>query len=376
MTTAPAIRRVLMTADTVGGVWTYALDLIRGLNAGGVHVDLATMGAPVQPAQRAELRALGDAVTLHESGFRLEWMEDPWADVARAGEWLLELERACAPDVIHLNGYAHAALSWQAPVLVVAHSCVWSWWRAVKKSPPPTSWSRYHAAVRRGLAHANLVVAPTQAMLDALEENYGALPHSRVIHNGREPPGSTDSPKREIIFSVGRLWDEAKNAQALAAAAPHLPWPVRLAGHTRGPDGGEAVLPGVELLGHCATARLAAEYGAAGIYALPARYEPFGLSVLEAAHAGCALVLGEIPSLRELWSGAAVFVSPDDTVALRLALQGLIAQPERRSALGREARRRATRYTSARMTAGYFSAYTELVTPARPAPAALATSFA
>ncbi len=42
--------------------------------------------------------------------------------------------------------------------------------------------------------------------------------------------------------------------------------------------------------------------GGRGDLRLPARYEPFGLSVLEAALSGCALVLGDIPSLRE--SGA------------------------------------------------------------------------
>ncbi len=39
-------------------------------------------------------------------------------------------------------------------------------------------------------------------------------------------------------------------------------------------------------------------------------YEPFGLSVLEAALSGCALVLGDIPSLRENWDGAADFAEP------------------------------------------------------------------
>ncbi|MEB3829625.1 glycosyltransferase [Phormidium sp. CCY1219] len=52
-------------------------------------------------------------------------------------------------------------------------------------------------------------------------------------------------------------------------------------------------------------------YARAAIYAFPARYEPFGLSVLEAALSGCALVLGDIPRLREMWGDAAVFANPD-----------------------------------------------------------------
>ena len=51
--------------------------------------------------------------------------------------------------------------------------------------------------------------------------------------------------------------------------------------------------------------------GRAAIYALPARYEPFGLSILEAALSGCALVIGDIPSLREIWADAALFVPSD-----------------------------------------------------------------
>jgi hypothetical protein len=38
--------------------------------------------------------------------------------------------------------------------------------------------------------------------------------------------------------------------------------------------------------------------------------EPFGLAVLEAAQAGCPLVLSDLPGFRELWDGAALFRRP------------------------------------------------------------------
>ena len=55
-------------------------------------------------------------LTVCESPFKLEWMEDPWSDVARAGDWLLGLEEAIQPDVVHLNSYVHGALSWHSPI--------------------------------------------------------------------------------------------------------------------------------------------------------------------------------------------------------------------------------------------------------------------
>src|SRR5206468_2043376 len=112
MTPPPTPRRILMTTDAVGGVWNYALDLSAALGVHGVEVVLATMGPPPDTDQRRKA-ALAN-VTLRESSFRLEWMREPWADVARAGDWLLELEREFAPDLIHLNGYTHAALPWSA----------------------------------------------------------------------------------------------------------------------------------------------------------------------------------------------------------------------------------------------------------------------
>src|SRR5918911_1315042 len=49
--------RILMTADTVGGVWTYALELTRALQPYDVEVLLATMGPRPNSAQREQ--ALG-----------------------------------------------------------------------------------------------------------------------------------------------------------------------------------------------------------------------------------------------------------------------------------------------------------------------------
>jgi glycogen(starch) synthase len=344
---------ILMTADTVGGVWTYAVTLCRALST--VRFTLAAMGGPPSAAQARQAAALPN-VDLVEGSFKLEWMHDPWADVAAAGEWLLSLERDVGADAVHLNGFAHGSLRFRSPVVVVGHSCVASWWRAVRREPAPAAWDRYRSAVTDGLRSADLVVAPSQAMLDALHAHYGPLPRAMVIYNGTDAPATPPAAKEPFVFVAGRLWDEAKNVSALAAVAPRLAWPVRLAG-----DAGNASFAGVRLMGRLDPAQMEHQLQAAGIYALPARYEPFGLSVLEAARAGCPLVLGDIASLREIWGDSALYVDPDDLNALTETLRGLIDSPTRRADLGRRAAERSRRYSVEAMAGRYLSAYRQLL---------------
>src|SRR4051794_7320056 len=134
--------RVLMTTDTVGGVWTYATELIGALAPLGVQVVLATMGAPLSCDQRASVRGLPN-VEVVESALALEWMDNPWRDVDAAGDWLLGLAERFHPDVVHVNGYAHASLPFGVPVLCVAHSCVATWMTAVRGTSTGPEWTEY-----------------------------------------------------------------------------------------------------------------------------------------------------------------------------------------------------------------------------------------
>jgi glycogen synthase len=295
-------------------------------------------------------------------------MPDPWDDVRRAGEWLLDLEVRLCPDLIHLNSYAFGDLPWRAPVLAVGHSCVLSWWRAVKGESAPPEWTRYREAVGRGLRAVQAVVAPTRAMLEELERLYGPLPAARVVPNGRDPALFPPRSKEPFILTAGRLWDEAKNVAALQSSATGLSWPVYVAGEEHHPASGErtgASSEAVRRLGRLTPPEMSRWLGRAAIYALPARYEPFGLSILEAAFAGCALVLGDIPSLREVWGDTATFVDPEDVDALSAALDRLIDSPEERQSMAARARVRAFEYTPERMAAGYLAVYRQLLQSGR-----------
>jgi glycogen(starch) synthase len=353
--------RVLMTADTVGGVWIYALELARALGTAGVEVILATLGKEPSVAQRWEAAAI-PTLSIRTSTFKLEWMDEPWEDVHRSGVWLQSLERELRPDIVHLNGFCHGAFEWSAPSVVVAHSCLLSWWEAVRSGPIPQRWHRYAEEVRQGLVSADRVVAPSQSMASTIERLY-RVSDVRVVFNGRDPsgvfvPGRT---KQAMVFAAGRLWDDAKNFRALDCACVDLDWPLYLAGDTQGPNGQWFLPESGIALGPLTPGEIAMWLRDAAIYALPAKYEPFGLSALEAALCGCALVLGDIPSLREIWEDAAIYVAPDDEPGLRAALELVMTSPGLREDLGRRARDRANTFSHQRMAAGYLAVYRDLL---------------
>jgi glycosyltransferase involved in cell wall biosynthesis len=328
--------KILMTSDAVGGVWQYSLDLIRGLGK-NAEVLLATLGPRPSTEQKRQLRNLPQ-VQLCEGDYALEWMPHPWRDVEAAGKWLLALDSEFKADVIHLNGYAHAALPWRKPVIVVAHSCVYSWWQAVHGYAPGPEWAEYYRCVADGLSACDTVVAPSRFMAGEIKRVYNVPPDKiHVIYNFSSAPEPC-AAKEPFCLAAGRLWDQAKNLSLLTAIAPHLRWPMRLAQD----------LPHRELL-ECMSR--------ASIFLHPALYEPFGLSALEAARAGCCLILADIASLRELWSGCAIFIDPRQPDQWVRQLNQLSLNPQESRDRGEAARKHAARYSEKNATGAYLNLY-------------------
>lgn len=337
--------RVLMTADAVGGVWRYAIELADGFAANGVETVLAVMGPAAGAGQRLEAERV-PGLHLIQTGLELDWTArdaDELHNVARA---LCSLAVEVGASCVHLHAPAlMGGTSWPVPVVAVAHSCVATWWRAVRGGDMPADLAWRTDAAALGLHYANAVIAPSQAHADALRQVYGPV-QVHVVHNGRRPMLASTLRRDRAVLTAGRLWDEGKDVAALDRAAATLGAPVRAAGPVAGPNGAAASFTSLELLGNLDEPALAAEHARAAVFASVPRYEPFGLAVLEAAQAGMALVLSDIPSLRELWDGAAAFVAHEAELAptLRRALDAP-------GPLGEAAWARAGRYTAASMAA-------------------------
>jgi glycosyltransferase involved in cell wall biosynthesis len=354
-----ATRHLLMTADAVGGVWTYSLDLAAALAAMGTRTTLVVMGPRLDAARRAEA-ALIPNVTLVETGLPLDWLALDPPELQSAGRELAGHAERSRADVVQLNAPALAAdARFACPVVGVCHSCLVTWWEAVRGGPMPADFVWRSEMLARGYAACDALVAPSGAFADATARVHALSRRPDVVWNGRRPRAVTGAMV-PFAFTAGRLWDEGKDLATLDRAAALLDIPVLAAGPSRGPNGAAVELPNLRLLGSLDAAALEAWLARGPIFVSAARYEPFGLAVLEAAQAGCALVLSDIASFRELWDGAALFVAPGDDAGFAAAVMELSRNQEQRSSLRVAALQRAGRYSAEAMALGMAAVHSRL----------------
>jgi glycosyltransferase involved in cell wall biosynthesis len=194
---------------------------------------------------------------------------------------------------------------------------------------------------------------------------YDLVEPPRTVPNGRTPCAVQPGATHDFAFTAGRLWDEGKNLDTLDAAAGELGVPLRAAGPLKGPNGTEVIFDNIHCLGSLDEEELARWLAARPVFVSAALYEPFGLAVLEAAAAGCPLILSDIPTFRELWDGVALFLPPRDERAFTETISALVGDDFERAVMGRAAKERASRFTPDVMAAQMANIYRSLLPAVR-----------
>jgi glycogen synthase len=362
---------LLMTSDTVGGVWTYTRELVSGLLRRGNRVTLVSFGGIPLPHQTIWMDGL-EELDYRPTAYKLEWMQDSERDVHESGEYLEAVIREVRPDLLHLNQYCYGTVSPQLPRIVVAHSDVVSWWIAVHgREPDDNPWIRwYRRTVMSGLSCADLVIAPSEWMLDQLQEHYASPGYGMVVHNGLTPSlFIADSTKENFAISVGRLWDAGKHVSLLLerdysaqiCIVGTRREPGKELDHTAEAEYGR---PRMQFHGAMSQDQLRELYGRAAMYVATSRYEPFGLAPLEAAFSRCAVIANDLPVFHELWGDAACYFRRNDPQDLEYVLGELSGSPELREHFATLVYNTACeRFTADRMVENYANAYETVAAP-------------
>ena len=366
--------RVLVTADTFSGVWTYSRELVSGLVTHGAQVTLVSFGEIPLPHQTAWMDGL-HGLEYHPTAFRLDWMQEGEQDFHAAQEYLCEIVRDTRPDLLHLNQLSFGALPVPTPRVVVAHGDVVTWWLNIHGHEPAASeWLKwYRKTIVTGLKRADAVVATSKWMKEMLCLAYCSDFDGHVIAPGRNPiyfnPFVT---KEESVLAIGRLWDSGKQVALLTQHTHRLPvcivgadnpipvpaLPIRA--DVRVSTGEHEI----SVKGAQTESQLRSLYSKSTIFAATSRYEPTGLASIEAAFSRCAIVANDTDLYRELWGDAALYFERNNADSLGEVLTQLEADRELTRLYGTRAYNRAReRFTARRMVDDYLRLYRQLRAP-------------
>lgn len=355
-------KRVLMTVDAVGGVWRYAMDLADTLVAQGTQVAFAGLGPEPTGAQQAEAERIGRLVWLQAP---LDWTIEREEKLDRLPQELAAVVRDYGVDLVHLNMPSQACgLDIGCPVVVVSHSCVVTWFHAVRGEGVPADWQWHKTRNRAGFDRADAVLAPSRSHADMLEHCYGPIGQLSVVHNASDETMPASGTRCRFVLAAGRWWDEGKNGGVVDEAAARTIWPIHMAGALKGPNGQALELRHALPLGEMPNREVRNRMARAGIFVSPSLYEPFGLAALEAAKAQTPLILADIPTYRELWDGAALFFPPRNAEALANCVDRLAEDEALRAELGRAAGLRSREFSAARQSSDLLAIYAQAFTNA------------
>lgn len=368
---------VLVTTDTLSGVWTYTRELVTGLTSRGIRVTLVSLGEIPLPHQISWMDQL-HGLDYRPTAFRLDWMQEGEHDFEDSSAFLMQLVRELKPNLLHLNHLCYGSLPVRTPRIVVAHGDLITWWKTVhNREPAPSRWLEwYRGAVVSGISAADAVVAPTVWMLERLRACYARPRRDSVIYHGRNPIYFNPYVgKEESVLAVGRLWDAGKQVSLLTERTHALP--VCIVGGEGLAATSKAIRADIKVVvddirvslkGPQTESQLRSLYSRASIYAATSRYEAFGMTALEAALSRCAIVANDIPPFREVWGEAALYFRANDASSLASAVRCLGADHDLRKDYASRAYQRARDcFTAKRMVENYVQLYFNLLAEERAA---------
>jgi glycosyltransferase involved in cell wall biosynthesis len=330
------------------GVGKHAVQMICGL-AAREDVSLQLLATRSSGAIEQSARALA-ALPLTVIGIPRRLLDLLWSSLAwpTVRFWVPQTEWLYCPREL-----------WLPPGRCRYAVTVHDLWPLDNEQPRWRDRLRARWILRRALRRATLILAVSEFTAGRIRARFGPLDDKiRVVGNGAAAAyfaafatgsagsssatpyavsvgGLTCKKGGDRLLALARRWEAQGRDLKLLVVGPvdadlrSHHWPAQLEHVERG--GSDEDL-----------ARLVA--GAAFSISL-ARYEGFGITLVEAMAAGTAVIASDIPAHREVAGEAALLVDGDDPVAIDAAVENLLGSSERVAALIDRGRVRAQQHT-------------------------------
>jgi len=338
--------RILVNALSVthGGGRTYALNLIRELDAEDRGLDFTVLVPPGELEGVALSRVTREVV-------RLPGSSGPLRLLSRIlYEELVLPFRARSHDALYCLADVVPPLCGTPVVVALVNLNIYD-----RTSYDNARLRALNVLVRLGLWRARRVIFPTRAAAELIGRPLGVVGERVAVvpHGIDAKPFSTDAPPETgvaYLFTAAAV-ERHKNLGVLIESLSHCDAP-DLEVWIAGPDDTDpayaselralavrlGVSDRVRFLGPVPYEEILGFYRGARAMVFPSLLETFGLPLLEAMIAETPIVAADIPTFREIAGDSALYFPASDAVALAARVAEVIAEPEaarERVAIGR-----------------------------------------
>lgn len=338
--------------DKGNGIVNVAVDLAMEQARQGHQVFFAAEDGGYTPL----LQAAGVTCLLAPQSGAARILRNSWA--------LFRILRQVRPDIVH--SHMRSGLVLVRP------------WATLLRKPVVMHLHNVHDRAYGLTRLPNRVIAVSQSVAETLRAQGVPAKRLRVVLNGvlgsRRLPMSPEraSLQHPAVLTVAGMETERKgipelidafNQLAVPGSPPHLYIVGDGTEFNRFKAMAEATpaRDRIHLLGFKADPRPFLH--ACDLFVLPSRRESFGLAILEAREAGCAILASDVDGIPELLEGGrcGVLTPPQNSTELAAEMQRLLEDPELRAQLGQQAQVGLDRFTVAHMTRQVLDVYAELL---------------
>ena len=358
------------SSQSGGGVGSQVRALARAMVHAGHQVSVVALGKPngstrdVEDDDGIEIHRVFPG-NLHWYAHRIPWLgqwltlplrelEYSWA-VYKCLRKLLRQRPLDIIEATETSAFFVAHLVRQQPLVVRLHGEQYTFHKYTPGLPMTVGLRLSRILQRSALRRASFLISPSQAHAQEIKQELGGKGFSigtilNSIDLNQIQPGIDISTDQRTVLFVGRL-ERRKGVPVLLAAArlvikehPSVRFVLAGASHPTLPQAEiDSLIRDYDLeshvnqTGHLSTEELARLYREASVCVLPSHYETFGLAALEAMAYGKPVIVTQAGGLAEVVDDGrtGLLVPPDDADALGRAMIDLLANPTRRTEMGK-----------------------------------------
>lgn len=266
-------------------------------------------------------------------------------------------------DILHVPHF-NVPILYKAPFIVTIHDLIHHKFKeesATTKNPIIFRAKRYayKRIIKNAVITSKKIITPSSYVKDEIIKNFKVDPSKIVVtyeaaeEEYFQKPGLSKSKDQQKLLYVGNTYPH-KNIANLLDAMSLLPGEVTLtlvcprdvfASRLEKEIESRNLGSRVEIKPYQDVKSLTKIFQNSSVYVFPSLEEGFGIPGLNAMAAGLPVVASNIPTLKEVYSDAALYFDPTNPKDIAAKIKGVLTNPKTKNEMAEKGRKQAAKYS-------------------------------